>query len=317
MSVYTPLTQAELSAVLQQYGCTLVDAKAASHGIENSTFLLRATQAGAVDDAVDSVETGLVLTVFEQFNRQQLQPYLQVLAAVAQAGVPAPAPLATTGGDVVITVANKPAVVMPWLPGEHDFTVNEARCYAIGQVLAQLHAVPVSPSILAALPAERARLTQLRAHVSRLPTALQASSLARIDVWLAHGLASARRCLIHGDLFRDNVLWCGDALGAVLDFYNACADCPEYDLAVALNDWCVDANGVAVVDKELALLRGYRAAGGHYDAALLAEALPVAALRFWLSRLAGPVSSDSEGLGSKDPQEFARIYAARLAAAED
>jgi homoserine kinase type II len=40
----------------------------------------------------------------------------------------------------------------------------------------------------------------------------------------------------------------------------------------------------------------------------------VAALRFWLSRLAGPVSEHSEGQGSKDPEEFARIFQWRIAA---
>ena len=45
-----------------------------------------------------------------------------------------------------------------------------------------------------------------------------------------------------------------------------------------------------------------------------AEALAVAALRFWLSRLAGPVSEHSEGQGSKDPEEFARIFQWRIAA---
>ena len=42
-----------------------------------------------------------------------------------------------------------------------------------------------------------------------------------------------------------------------------------------------------------------------------------AALRFWLSRLAGPVSGESEGQGSKDPAEFARIFGYRFNALGD
>ena len=77
---------------------------------------------------------------------------------------------------------------------------------------------------------------------------------------------------------------------------------------MTLNDWCVDSNGKPVAAREQALLEGYREHGGQLDDSLLLEALAVAALRFWLSRLAGPVSEHSEGQGSKDPEEFARIF---------
>ena len=88
----------------------------------------------------------------------------------------------------------------------------------------------------------------------------------------------------------------------------------EYDLAVALNDWCVDAHGQIEPEREQALLSAYREQGRNVDHSRLCEALAVAALRFWLSRLAGPVSDHSEGQGSKDPEEFARIYRQRLKA---
>ena len=83
---------------------------------------------------------------------------------------------------------------------------------------------------------------------------------------------------------------------------------------MTLNDWCVDSNGKPVAEREQALLESYREFGGQVDDSLLLEALAVAALRFWLSRLAGPVSAQSEGQGSKDPEEFARIYRQRLKA---
>jgi homoserine kinase type II len=65
------------------------------------------------------------------------------------------------------------------------------------------------------------------------------------------------------------------------------------------------------------LLAGYRDGGGEWDESVLALALAVAALRFWLSRLAGPVSGESEGQGSKDPAEFARIFGYRFNALGD
>ena len=80
------------------------------------------------------------------------------------------------------------------------------------------------------------------------------------------------------------------------------------------SDWAVANDGRPVPRRQAALLAGYRDAGGHWDEPILALALAVAALRFWLSRLAGPVSDDAEGEGSKDPSEFARIFGYRFSA---
>src|SRR5262249_31525665 len=49
---------------------------------------------------------------------------------------------------------------------------------------------------------------------------------------------AAARGIIHGDLFRDNVLWDGPRLVAILDFEQASGGSFAYDLAVCLNDWC-------------------------------------------------------------------------------
>ncbi|MEE3320758.1 MAG: homoserine kinase [Pseudomonadota bacterium] len=306
MSVYTPLDPTQMARLLAPFGYSLVDYRAASHGIENSTFLIDATDR-------QGRATALVLTVFESLDSDSVHPYLHLLAALAaDPHLPVPGPLEDDQGQWQITVAGKPAVLMPRLPGEHDFAVDNNRCSQVGALLARLHQCDTQP--LLPLADERQRLLSLRDQLSQLPADQQAPARTLLDAWQA---SPTGHTLIHGDLFRDNLLWQDGRISALLDFYNACLDHPEYDLAVTLNDWCVTADGKPIAEREQALLEAYRANGGTFDRARLQQALAVAALRFWLSRLAGPVSEHSEGQGSKDPEEFARIYGWRMKRLED
>jgi homoserine kinase type II len=61
--------------------------------------------------------------------------------------------------------------------------------------------------------------------------------------------------LVHGDLFRDNVLWHGDAIVALLDFESACEGPFVYDLMVCVLAWCY-ASGFNL-EHVAGLVRGY------------------------------------------------------------
>ncbi|MCG8438743.1 MAG: homoserine kinase [Pseudomonadales bacterium] len=297
MSVYTPISHTRMSQLLDDYGFRLVQYQGASHGIENSTFLI---------DAQDrhGQPCALVMTVFETLKADALAPYLHLLSQLADGGhLPVPAPLPNGGGQWLSEVDGKPAMLMPRLPGSHDFEVDEHRCRQVGALLARLH--QCDTRTLLPLPDERQRLTALSEQLPCLPDADQITARTVLQNWQTR---PAGHTLIHADLFRDNLLWQDGRISALLDFYNACLDLPEYDLAVTLNDWCVDEQGRPVAEREAGLLSAYREQGGQVDETCLQEALAVAALRFWLSRLAGPVAEHSEGQGSKNPEEFARIY---------
>jgi homoserine kinase type II len=92
--------------------------------------------------------------------------------------------------------------------------------------------------------------------------------------------------VIHADLFRDNVLFDGDKLSGILDFYRACQGTLLFDIAVTANDWCSD-DGVFNLEKVTALLAAYeilrplQAQEKHHWQTFLR----ISALYFWLARL--------------------------------
>jgi len=134
--------------------------------------------------------------------------------------------------------------------------------------------------------------------------------------------AALPRGPVHADLFRDNALFDGlpgrERLTGVYDFYFAGVDTFAFDLAVCLNDWCVDLeSGRAVDERAEALVAAYArvrplTAGEHR---LLPAMLRAAALRFWLSRLWDlHLPRNARLLQPHDPAHFERVLRARIAA---
>jgi homoserine kinase type II len=116
---------------------------------------------------------------------------------------------------------------------------------------------------------------------------------------------------VHADLFRDNVLFEGERLSGVFDFYFAGHDALLFDIAVCMNDWCVEADsGREEGGRADALLQGYEAVRplGAAEHDLLPAMRRAAALRFWLSRLSdlhGP--REAALLSPHDPGQFERL----------
>lgn len=115
--------------------------------------------------------------------------------------------------------------------------------------------------------------------------------------------------VIHGDLFRDNVLFVDNRLSGLLDFYSANTGALLFDLAITTNDWCCE-NGAINTDKLTALLAAYQSLRPlealekhHWKIQLRA-----AALRFWLSRLEHQLyPRPGDLIQQKDPLVFKQL----------
>jgi homoserine kinase type II len=127
--------------------------------------------------------------------------------------------------------------------------------------------------------------------------------------------AALPRGPIHADLFRDNVMFEGDRLTGLFDFYFAGVDSWLFDLGVCLNDWCIDLDSGRLVEQRAAALVGA------YDRVrplesgelrLMPALMRAAALRFWISRLWDlHLPRRASVLTAHDPTHFERVLAQR------
>jgi homoserine kinase type II len=161
-------------------------------------------------------------------------------------------------------------------------------------------------------------------HVHDTQAQLLRSELAYQSHIAASSLyAALPRGPVHADLFRDNVMFEKNKEGVELtgffDFYFAGVDTYLFDIAVCLNDWCVDLQtGQADAHRQGAFLQAYNAVRPLEAAErmLLPAMLRAGALRFWTSRLWDfYLPREASMLTPHDPAHFERVLRARLQSA--
>lgn len=311
MAVFTPVSLADLQTWIADY--PLGQAKSIrgiSSGIENSNFFLD-TDAGE-----------FVLTIFEKLTFEQLPFYLELMRHLADRGVLVPAPVATRSGEILNSLHGKPAAIVSKLAGKCQLAPAAVHCAAAGTMLAKMHLAGQDFAI------RQPNLRGLAWWVETAPAVLPFLSksnkqLLQDEVRFQQDFAATPAYArlpagpIHADLFRDNVMFDGDQLTGFFDFYFAGCDTWLFDVAVCLNDWCIDlANGVPDQVRVQALLDAYHAVRPFTDdeRAAWQTMLRAGALRFWLSRLYDFFQPrDAEMLTPHDPAHFERILRERIA----
>ena len=310
MAVFTPVSLDELAPWAAQFPIGRVHALTGiASGIENTNFFLSA----------DSGE--YVLTIFERLRFEQLPFYLNLMRHLAERGVLVPAPIASNIGDILHTLHGKPASIVSRLHGHWQASPQPVHCAEVGVMLAKMHLAAqdyplyqpnlrglawwneTTPIVLPFLSADNQELLRAEMHFQQ--------ALAASDLY--HALP---RGPIHADLFRNNVMFDGDRLTGFFDFYFAGCDTWLFDVAVTVNDWCIDlTSGQTDPARVRAMLDAYQAQRAF--TADEKQAWPAmlrgAALRFWLSRLADfYLPREAELLTPHDPAHFERILRHRI-----
>lgn len=302
MAVFTNVDEASLEAFLEDYDVGRLEAfSGIAAGSENSNFDVTTSQGR------------FVLTLYEKRVRVDDLPFfIRLMQHLADKEVHCPKPMRNDHGKAIGRLMDKPATLVTFLKGAPAETVAPVHCRQAGQALAHMH--------LAAGTFVASRRNDL-GHGGWRQIYARLKGAGDIDDDIAGFIAEELDFLhenwpedlpagiIHADLFPDNVLFAGDTLSGVIDFYFACRDYLAYDLAIAFNAWCFDKKGKLVGDNAQALIDGYEVMRSLNPEEL--EDFPVlcrgAALRFLLTRLWDWLYQDREsGVQPLDPQEYAR-----------
>ncbi|WP_338770731.1 homoserine kinase [Massilia sp. METH4] len=311
MAVFTSVSLDDVQPWIAQFPLGQALAiKGIASGIENSNFFLT-TERGEY-----------VLTIFENLDFEQLPFYLRLMEHLAARGVLVPAPVPNDKGELCVPLHGKPAAIVSKLEGSSELAPKPVHCAEVGAMLAKMHLAGAdfplhqpnlrglswwhfaAPTVLPHLSASEADLLRTEMHFQE---AFHASPL----------YGRLQQGPVHADLFRNNVMFDGERLTGFFDFYFAGCDTWLFDVAVTINDWCVDLDtGVLDTARVRAFLDAYHAVRPFTadEQEAWQPMLRAGALRFWLSRLYDlHKPREAEMLTPHDPTHFERILRERIA----
>ena len=313
MAVITPVSPEDARELLQRYELgELVSLRGITAGIENTNYFLNTT-AGEY-----------VLTLFEVLTAEQLPFYIELMGHLAERGVPVPHPQRMCDGQRLTTLHGKPTAIVTRLTGGYEPDPGPLHCALAGETLARMHLAAADFSIhqpnLRGLPWWQKTVPQVLPFLDESQAEMLRSTLAEQTGFAASPIyARLPSGPAHCDLFRDNVLFDGTyetpRMGGIIDFYFAGCDTWLFDVAVSVNDWCIERETGAFLDDRLqAWLKAYAAVRPFTDEER--EVWPImlqaAAVRFWISRLYDYfLPRPAQTLKPHDPRHFERILRLR------
>ena len=306
MAVYTSINSSDLNDWIEKFNFKdLVNFKGISSGVTNSNYLIQ------------TAHSNYILTIFEHNNIEELPFYIDLMTYLAKENFLCPRPIENKNGQALGLLKEKPALMVSFLDGKEKVIRSPKSCYLVGQYLAKLHLTannfPQLNKNTRGLDWMSDMYLNLKKYLS-----LEDQGILELEINYHKEMDKVElpEGIIHGDLFKDNVLFLNDKVSGFIDFYYACNEKFIYDIAIAINDWCIDQDGQINKSMFLEFIKGYRSERKLTDneQEYLNVALRLAALRFWLSRLEDFYNAkEGEITSIKDPKHFKDILLDRQA----
>ncbi|MFA5591840.1 MAG: homoserine kinase [Micavibrio sp.] len=306
MAVYTRISKEELEEFLTSYAIgALVRFEGIEAGVSNTNYFVT-TEKGRY-----------VLTLFEphRVRPEDIPFFLDYTIALQKGGVPCPETILRRDGSPMALLKNRPAALFSVLEGREGrgAGLTGEMCFNAGSVLAKMHLIGAGLRGAGPNHFGLARWKEwdgaVGARADGIAAGLEETIRAEMAFIEKNWPDDLPLGAIHGDYFPDNVFFDGDDVTGVIDFHFVCRDFFAYDLAIAINAWCFDAENEFVPERREMFLRGYgkvRPLTGAETAALplLSRA---ASLRFLLSRIEEKLGWDgSVQMTPHDPLVFAK-----------
>lgn len=306
MAKVTDLSLEAGRALGRSYGLGISQIEPLEAGSVNSNFCVRVADGER-----------LFLRIYEEQSRDGAEQELVLLEQLLASGVPTTKPLQRLDGGMLSAHLGKPLAIFGWVEGEIlcQERVTSDVCERVGEALAGVHlAKGCTPG------PGRFRVADLGLRLARIereasPVLARAAQEIRdrLDAYAARRDASVPSGLIHGDLFRDNVLWQAGHIRALIDFESASRGPYVYDLMVTVLAWCYA--GAFRPELARSLLGAYhrRRPLGRAEVAALPVEAGIGALRFATTRITD-YSMRTAACGT--PLRDYRRFLARLEAIE-
>jgi homoserine kinase type II len=304
MAVYTSINSSDLSGWFKKFNFKdFIDFKGISSGVTNSNYV------------IFMPHSKFILTLFEHITIEELPFYSDLMTYLAQENFLCPKPIENNSGQALGLLKDKPALMVSFLEGKEIAIRDSKSCYLVGEYLAKLHLTtnnfPQSNKNTRGLSWMSDMYLNLKEYLS-----LEDQKIIELEINYHEKIDKTElpEGIIHGDLFRDNVLFLNDKVSGFIDFYYACNEKFIYDIAIAINDWCIYDDGKINKLLYLEFIKGYQSEKKLTDNEneYFNSALRLAALRFWLSRLeAFHDAKEGEITFIKDPNHFKDILVNR------
>ncbi len=300
MAVYTSINLADLSNWIKEFNLEgPLDFKGISSGVTNSNYLITLP------------DSNYILTIFEHNHIDELPFYVNLMTYLAKNNFSCPMPVEDKKGQALGFLKEKPALMVSFLDGKEKAIIDANSCYLVGKNLAKLHLIANDFTELNQNTRGLCWMSDiyksLKKHINHDD---QKIIELEINFQLSLDNTDLPEGIIHGDLFRDNVLFLNDNVSGFIDLYYACNERLVYDIAITINDWCINEDGKINKLMYIEFIKGYESERKltENEQDRLNKDLRLAALRFWLSRLEDFYNAkEGEIISIKDPNHFKAI----------
>ena len=239
------------------------------------------------------------LKILGTHTKQRVIEETRLMQYLYECGFPTPSPFMTLTGDLYSRVLNNYTILQPYLYGNsvYKYSSREEGASCIMQVathLGEFHLLtqklPFSENRKYSLKGILKMVDMCKIHFSSDLSKLDCELLETIPPLLSsksHLCGKIQLYPIHGDLFRDNVLF--DAEGnllAFIDFQSSTIGHYVYDIVTCINDWCYEDNQLSRWMSVL-FVESYQKVRvlSHDEVDYLPEAWLMSAFRFYISRM--------------------------------